>query len=288
MNKKTKVVKNIGKEEVIYTFKLDDAQEVSISCGNTKIGKMLNWSTLPGNAEHKLIAKGRVITNVEGTCSANCNGCFKNCYARRSLLQHHNSVTGPWAKNTLLLRYKLDECFTKIDSFVREQNKKFYVSGKLSDLKFKFFRINVSGELQTLEELEHWNLLARNHPKINFGIYTKNSPVVLAFFAKHGQTAENLCINISEWHGVMSDTIAQLRSMGAIFNVFEYDDSKLSKSTLTEEEKAALASLPHCPAVGPTQADRHPINPKTGQTWKCTECGACYRKNGSHRCVYSH
>jgi hypothetical protein len=276
------------KEEPIYTFTVDDANTITISCGNTKIGKMLNWSTLPGNEEHPLIAKGRIVTNVTGTCTHNCNGCFKSCYARRSILQHHNSVTKPWAENTLMIRYKFEECFRLIDQTIREKNKKYYTTGNISDLQYKFFRVNVSGELQTLEELEAWNDLALKHPAIKFGIYTKNSLVLLAFFKKHGQSADNFCINVSEWHGTMKETIKALHAMGAIFNVFEYDDSNLSACTLSEEERKALSSSAHCPAVGPTQANRHPVNPVTGQTWRCVDCKACYTKTGTKRCVYSH
>lgn len=285
----TGVVAILGaKEENIYSFKLDEKTRINLSCGNNKIGHMLNWSTLPGNDEHKLIAKGRRITDIEGTCSKNCNGCFKNCYARRSILQHHNRVAEPWTKNTLMIRYRMEECFKQIDEAIREKNSKYYITGNISDLKYKFFRINVSGEIQSLEELEAWNMLAREHPEINFGVYSKNSKVLLAFFAKHGQTADNFCINVSEWHGVMADTIEQLKAMGAVFNVFEYDDSILASSALSAEEKKAQAAKPHCPAVGATQENKHPINPATGAAWKCTECGACYRKNGSRRCVYSH
>ena len=290
MIKKNKRIKEQiqAKEETIYNFKLDETTKITISCGNNKIGHMLNWSTLPGNSDHALIAKGRRLTDIEGTCSGNCSGCFKNCYARRSILQHHNKVTEPWAKNTLMIRYRMEECFKQIDTMIREKNSKYYITGNISDLKYKFFRINVSGELQSLEELEAWNLLAREHTKINFGIYSKNTKVLLAFFAKHGQTAENLCINISEWHGVMKDTINQLEAMGAVFNVFEYDDSNQASCKLSAAEKLILSKKPQCPAVGATQANRHPANPATGEPWKCTECGACYRKNGSRRCVYSH
>ena len=275
-------------ENTIYIFKDEDAKTITLSKGNSKIGQMLNWSTLPGNAAHPLIAKGRRITNVEGTCSHNCSGCFKSCYARRSILQHHNSVTRSWAMNTLMIRNKFEECFRQIDSEITKVNKKFYESHNPADLKFKFFRINVSGELQSVEELEAWNNLAARHPEINFGIYSKNSEVLIAFFRRNRQSAANLCINISEWHGVMAPTINRLHAMGAIFNVFEYDDSNLGSCSLSPEEKARLRALPKCPAVGATKENRHPVNPKTGQSWHCEECRGCYTKTGTHRCVYSH
>lgn len=275
-------------EKVIYEFTVEEATKITLSTGNSKIGRMINWSTLPGDADHPLVAKGRQVTNVPGTCTSKCEGCFKNCYARRSILQHHNSVTRSWALNTLMIRHKTEECFRQIDAEIKRLNKKYFESGNPADLKYEFFRINVSGELDSLEELEHWNALAAAHPELKFGIYSKNAEVLIMFFMKHHQTAPNFCVNVSEWHGTMADTIKRLRNMGVVFNVFEYDDSNLSSCSLTEEEKASLAAKVHCPAVGPTQANRHPANPKTGQPWHCEECKGCYTKTGTHRCVYSH
>ncbi|MBO7691977.1 MAG: hypothetical protein J6T10_04995 [Methanobrevibacter sp.] len=271
----------------IYTFSAESAR-IHLSLGNEKIGKMINWSTLPGNSSTPLEAKGRRITDVEGTCSHNCTGCFKSCYARRSIVQHHNSITQSWAENTLMIRFKLEECFKQIDMQIRNINKRFYQTKNPADLSYKFFRIDTSGELQSLEELEHWNQLALSHPEMRFGIYSKNSPVLLAFFRKHKQSAPNLCINISEWNGCMKDTIAELRKMNAVFNVFEFDSSNLKTSKMSDEEKKARAACIRCPAVGATKDNKHPINPKTGKTWHCTECQGCYTKTGIHRFVYAH
>lgn len=273
--------------EPIYKFDAASVDKIHLSLGNVKIGNMINWSTLPGNEEHMLIAKGRLITDVVGTCSTNCQGCFKNCYARKSALQHHNSVVPPWAENTIMIREKTEECFKMIDEEIRRLNKDYY-DGKSSDPKYKFFRINVSGEILGVEELERWNSLAASHPEIYFGAYTKNSAALIEFFRRHGQSAPNFTINISEWHGVMKDTIDEIHRMGAICNIFEYDDSNRSNHGLNEDEVKRLSKLPHCVAVGPTAANRHPINPKTGETWRCSECKGCYTKTGTHRCVYSH
>ena len=281
-----KPANNIMKRgEVIYSFSIENTNTINLSCGNSKIGRMMNWSTLPGNSEHPLIAKGRQITNVEGTCSHNCNGCFKNCYARRSILQHHNRVTKAWATNTLMIRFKLDECFRQIDTKIRELNNKFYASGKPEDIKFKFFRINVSGEIQSLQELEHWNDLAASHPHVRFGIYSKNSEVLLAFFTKHHQTAPNFTINVSQWNHVMDDTIQKLRAMGAQFNIFTYDESNRAACKLSEQDKAALKATPHCPAV--LQSGSHFIKPD-GKPLLCSECRRCYIKTCKETAVYSH
>lgn len=288
---RTKVQKNqkneILKGEPVYNLSLENAR-VTLSAKNTKIGNIINWSTLPGNSEHRLTLNGRTLSNVEGTCTSNCGECFKTCYAKKSATLHHNCVIKAWGENTLFLRHKMDECFRQIDAQINELNKKYFKTHDKNDLKYKCFRINVSGELQSLEELEHWNELAKKHPELKFGVYTKNSIVVLAFFKRWGQTADNFCINISEWHGVMKETIAELHKIGAIFNVFEYDDSNRRDCTLSAQQKQELSARPHCPAVGATKENKHPINPKTGEVWHCNECRGCYTKTGIHRCVYSH
>lgn len=268
----------------IYSFNAETAK-VTLSTGNSKIGRMINWSTLPGNASMPLVAKGRLVTDVVGTCSDKCSGCFKNCYARRSILQHHNSVTKPWAENTLVIRFKIDECFRQIDSDIRELNKKYYTTGNPADLKYEFFRINVSGEIESVAELEHWDALAAAHPELKFGVYTKNSEAIISFFMKHRQTAPNFCVNISEWHGTMEATINRLHMMGAKFNVFEYDDSNLSSCDLTEEEKLRLQALSHCMAV---TKEGHHYYKSNGEPLQCADCQKCYNKTGKVTAVYSH
>ena len=275
-------------EDMIPVYNFDHNNvSIHLSLGNTKIGRMINWSTLPGNDENRMIAVGKLLTDVAGTCSSNCTACFKNCYARKSGLQHHNSVIRPWAENTIMIREHTDECFKQIDDEIGRLNRG-YKLGKMEKPVYEYFRINVSGEISSAEELIRWNDLALKHPEIKFGTYTKNSQAVIGFFQAVGQSAPNFTINISEWHGVMTDTIAKLHAMGAIFNVFEYDDSNLSHHGLSGAEVERLAKLPHCPAVGATKENRHPKNPKTGEAWHCDECKGCYTKTGTHRCVYSH
>lgn len=272
-------------EKVIYEFTVEEATKITLSTGNSKIGRMINWSTLPGDADHPLVAKGRQVTNVPGTCTSKCEGCFKNCYARRSILQHHNSVTRSWAINTLMIRHKPEECFRQIDAEIRRLNKKYFESGNPTDLKYEFFRINVSGELDSLEELERWNALAAAHPELKFGIYSKNAEVLIMFFMKHHQTAPNFCVNVSEWHGTMADTIKRLHNMGVVFNVFEYDDSNLRACDLSEEEKERLQTLSHCMAV--TKEGHHYYKPN-GEPLQCADCQRCYNKTGKVTAVYSH
>ncbi len=266
-----------------YTLNLENPR-VSLSLGNNKIGMIMNFSTLPGNQKHMLTAGGQLLTNVHGTCCGNCAACFNSCYAVNSAKLHHNVIIDAWGKNTLMLRQMPDELFKQIDEEIHRVNKKFYKTHNPADVKFKTFRINVSGELESLEQLERWNNLAKKHPEMNFGVYSKNEPVILAFFEKHGQTADNFTLNISQWHGVMDKTIAKLKSMGAVVNVFEYDDSNRKWCTLDKAEQERLASEAHCPAVS-HEGHHAKVN---GVDITCDMCGRCYRKTGKTTAVYDH
>lgn len=266
-----------------YTVKINDESRVSLSIGNEKIGKMINFSTLPGNKDNMLKAKEMLLTDVPGTCCGNCSACFKNCYAAKSAKLHHNAIIPSWGKNTLMLRSNPVQVFDQIDQQIRKLNKKFY-EGKASEPEYKFYRHNVSGELQSLQELELLNDLANKHPAINFGVYSKNSEVLIEFFKKHGQTADNLTINLSEWHGTMSQTRDALDAIGAKYNIFEYDDSNRSHCTLSEDDKARLAKTIHCPGI---DKNGHHVS-INGQALTCDKCKLCYKKLGKTIAVYDH
>lgn len=268
-----------------YKVTVDENTKISISYGNSKVGMMLNWSTLPGDAAHPLKAKGELLTDVPGTCCGKCDACFNNCYAVNSARLHHNACIPSWAKNTLMMRNHRELVFKQLEAEIRRVNKKYYETGEQSDLKYKYVRINVSGEIESLEELESWDDLAQAHPELKFGLYSKNQQLLLNFFKKHGQTADNFTINISQWHGVMDATLKQLKDMGAIVNVFEYDDSNRAWCTLSDQEKMRLAGCNHCPAV--SKAGHHATK-TDGSPILCTDCGRCYRKTDATTAVYDH
>ena len=98
-----------------YSITLENAK-LHISKGNSKIGKTIyNFSTLPGNQHYMLYVKGELLTDVPGTCTNLCAGCFGACYAVNSVKLHHNCTVRAWAENTLLLRNKPKELFNEID-----------------------------------------------------------------------------------------------------------------------------------------------------------------------------
>lgn len=270
-----------------YEVTTKDAK-LSVVKGNSKIGKgIYAFSTLPGDEEHMLtITKDGekiLLTSIPGTCSGNCDACFNNgCYAVNSAKLHHNAVIKAWAGNTLLLRS--GKLFDELEAYIQKKNKKYYESGDPDKIEIRTFRINVSGEVQDAAELRAWNELAKKHPEITFGIYTKNYDAVEQFIESEPthDTAANFVINISQWHGVADNFLAKYPGK---FNVFEYDDSNLKHNELSEEDKARLAATPKCPAV---DINGHHAKRPDGSDITCDMCKRCYRKTGKITAVYSH
>lgn len=261
----------------LYNIKIEDAQ-LHITKGNSKIGKTIySFSTLPGNAEHLIYAKGILLTDVAGTCTHLCEGCFGACYAVNSARLHHNAVIKAWAENTLLLRHNPKALFKQIDAYISVRNRKGCKNPKITT-----WRWNVSGEIQDAKELEMMNDLARKHREVNFGIYTKNFEAVSKFFRRHKDTAPNFVINISQWHHV-ADKI--LKKLNGKVNVFEYDDSNLKHNDLSIEDKERLSQMLHCRAV--TATGKHATLPN-GDPITCDLCKRCYTKTGNHTAVYAH
>lgn len=308
--------------KTLYSF--DEAKaKLHITKGNRKIGKGIwSFSTLPGNACHLLKIKGdQILTDIPGTCSKHCEACFnKGCYAVNSAQRYHNTIIKAWGENTLLLRNgkvwdllrefldKKNARYRKVMQKAKEDIKKEEKKSgkcltneqidaimKITKIKAESkaavctFRINVSGEIQDATELHHWADLARLHPEIQFGIYTKNFEALGTYLDECVPTTgnpSNFVINVSEWHGVASDFIKEYSTKyPKVFNVFEYDDSNRKYCTLSEEEQSRLKRVQHCPAV--TKEGKH-AKTSLGISITCDMCRRCYRSTGERTAVYSH
>lgn len=267
----------------LYVIKESDAK-LHISKGNNKIGNgIYAFSTLPGNSEHLMFLNHTVLlTDIAGTCSKYCDGCAKDgaCYAWRDAKLHHNVTVRAWAENTLLLR--AGKVFDEIHKYIEKKNAKFYKTGESKDIQVRTFRINVSGEVESLEQFEGWNNLAIMHPEVTFGIYTKNYDDLARFLDKHGDSANNFVINCSQWEGVADEFLKKYRSK---VNVFTYDDTNKKNDQHPQAEKDRRAKLPHCPAVG---FDGHHKKLPDGTPITCDMCRRCYRKTKDETLVWSH
>jgi len=235
----------MSKENTLHTIELTENTKVHITLGNRKIGKVINFSTLPGNATHYAKARGTKVTDIVGTCGQNCNCCFDECYAKRSLVQHHNAVAKAWGENTLLIRYRLAETMAQIQEFINKHPSR------------KLFRWNVSGELENVFQLEAMNDLAKANPQLKFGIYTKNFRVVREFVKRGNTLATNFALNLSQWH----DNLNGWEDIASMFNRFIYDD----------HIDPSLASVRKCKAVNEDGTRDKSV--------KCEDCGYCYENN---------
>lgn len=280
---------------------VEEEATLHLSKGNNKIGKgVWSFSTLPGNKDHLIyIGKGgekRLLTDIPGTCSKYCDGCAHDgaCYAWRDAKLHHNVVIKAWGDNTLLLRN--GRPWDELETFIAKKNRR---AKKILDQSvrniaearekavIKIFRIHVSGEIENIDELRHWDAIASAHPETTFAMYTKNFDALGAYLdEKKGVSPENLIINASEWHGVAANFINKYSAKypGA-FNVFEYDDHNKKDCDLPVEEKVRLETLPHCAAVG--RDGKHQKFPN-GDPITCDKCMHCYRKHGNRIAVWSH
>lgn len=281
-----------------YTINEDQAK-LHISQGNEKIGKGIwSFSTLPGNEEHMIETKDKgLLTDIPGTCSHLCDGCFKSCYARASLLLHHNVNVKAWGENTLLLRN--GKLWDDLELFIKLMNGKaerFLRQAREDKMNpdealkkahelavVKILRVDVSGEIENVEQLRRWNLLALAHPYVQFSTYTKNFEAVAAFLDGGSDFAENFVVNISQWNHC-ADAFLEKYSWAKL-NVFEYCPNNRKDCDLPPEEIERLEKLPKCPAV--TRSGHHAKTPD-GRDITCTLCQNCYRKTGRHIGVWSH
>ena len=283
-------------------YEIDGATaSLHISKGNRKIGKgIYAFSTLPGNGDHLITTSTQgLLTDVPGTCSKFCDGCFGGgCYAVRDAKLHHNVTIRSWGENTILLRR--GDVWPQLRAFFAIKNGKamkilsaFNKSGDGSygealakareAASVRTFRINVSGEIESLRELREWVSLAKDHPETQFGVYTKNFDALGEYLDAGEDFPDNFVVNISQWHGVADAFLAKYA--WANLNVFEYDDSNVKGNSLSEEDVERLAKAPHCPSV---TRDGHHAKNKDGSEVTCDQCRRCYRKTGRLTAVYAH
>lgn len=143
--------------------------KVSISKGNTKLGKVANIS----------------LTPVKG-CGKDIP-CKKDCYALKSLI--YPNVQNAWGNNLLYAMTARDWYFNQVDRF-------------LSTYKGKFFRWHVAGDI--LDQDYYCSMLdiASKYPSVKFLAFTKQYDIVNSIGA---DIPRNLTIIFSAWPGFAMD-----------------------------------------------------------------------------------
>jgi len=236
----------------------------SFPMGNTKMGPILYFSTLPGNSI--LTAKGRPLTNIVGTCGKYCESCKKACYAVRTAIYRQNSCLRSWARNTVILRNDPE----KLKRAIKEICIKMVA---------KYFRFHVSGEFESVEQIKLYCDICRDSPEVTFYVYTKVFDLFAEYILIYGALPVNFVVNLSIWYDNLerfycefskSHTPGELETVKkhfSRFGLFIYDDGA-----------ADLRNIKHCPAV---DENGH----ETGLT--CAQCRRCM-KAGTVTAVYAH
>lgn len=222
-------------ESVDVRVAVTDAKTAHFSAGNSKIGKIISYSTMPG-AGLQIMKDGRAQSNVSGTCAGVCSGCEKVCYAMRAL--RYPETVRAWSENTRLIEKEPSIFFDQLRAKLRRMRKlpaavRVHVSGE--------FMPGGAGEREYL----HLCAAAREFPAVKFYGYTKRAALLEKFA---DLTPENVVISISLWH----DDVPRVPG----FPVFAYDDGT----------DPGLTEAVHCPAVDRT-------GKRTGVT--CDQCRRC-------------
>lgn len=236
---------------------------VCISDGNMKLGKgVYNWSTLPGDKNYLITKKdGTVLCLTGGTCGRNCGLCFKECYAVNSALRRP-SCREAWERNTLMVRNYKDLCYRLISKFIDRK--------AATGHPVEMFRIHVSGEFESLDDIIAWNDLAKKYPSIKFYTYSKKYEF-LAEFKMKGYTYEpNFAVNISEWHNrKFCEDLANYTGL----SIFAYVDEPVADTYLNDPR------FKFCPVVKRGGKENH--------SFHCHDCIFC-KSNGRRTAVWAH
>lgn len=207
---------------------------------NIKLGENIaSWSTLKGS---DVLYIPRLNKRVRGTCK-DCDYCTKECYVNKSYNRYPKTAMYGHAVNAIGLR----TCPSKVFQDLHAQ---------LSVTKrFRIVRINQSGDIENLQELEMWFTLALLHPDFTFYLYTKQFKMAVEFI--EGNTLpKNFHINFSIWHehGVNEYfTVAHYPNVHA----FVFDDGE-----------TYIPATDYCRAY---------VNGKLNHKITCEKCKKCYR-----------
>ena len=156
-SKKTiqKVITMLKKQIAFYMKKPVNQLKLSVSKGNSKIGKVLNISLAP------------IVT------CCNCVKCMYFCYDIKACLAYPSALLAR-ARNTALFMLSRDEYFNQLHKVMASRKKNFYL------------RFHVSGEIVDYNHFERMINTALLFPYYRIWTYTKNYYVVNEWIRKHG------------------------------------------------------------------------------------------------------
>lgn len=155
---------NVSDMSILFT--------VVLSVSNRKIGKITNFSVMPGEM-----------------CAEHCmETCYKKCYDMNAVNFRHN-VRAAREANTYAVKNHLELFGVVMDMY-------------LSKYRPELFRIHVGGDFKTYEYFEQWIALS-SHTETTFLAYTKCYDVIRYAFTYKGITVpDNMSLYISLWNGI--------------------------------------------------------------------------------------
>lgn len=236
--------------------------------GKEKKKRVWSFGTLFGCIPHEIPELG---IHVFGTCGTHCSGCFNKdnwrkspCYVAKSYYQNISRETGycsvryGHALRTLALRYYTDRLIAALKEQLRRAKKK-------PDI----IRINVSGEIETIEQFKGFCEIAASIPSCNVYIYSKNYDVVIPALL-NGIVPANFTVNISIWHEY---GISEYNLVKHLDNVkaFVYDDHDFDYFA------AGLIIDTYCKAYDEKGKMDHSVT--------CDICTKCFNRCSGCKCI---
>lgn len=147
---------------------------MTITRGNSKLGKVLNLSLPPGV-----------------TCRKNAP-CLKNCYANNHAYRLYGGTRRAWDTNLLLYRTDPGKFWTQLHSrILRARN-------------CRLFRWHVGGDIPDMDYLTGMRMLAVTFPRVQFLCFTKRYELVESWLDlwKPVKLPANLHLVMSAWPGL--------------------------------------------------------------------------------------
>ena len=221
-----------------------------ISTSNIKTD-IPSWSTYPGD-DIITLKDGRKVSDYTGTCSAaDCESCknWHSCYAIRML--RYPAVAKGYIENTMFLR-------EDINGLEKELVK------QISKLNTDLFRFDVSGEIETFEQLIMFLSVAYQQPEKIFYVYTKNYDAVNRYFETGCELPGNFHILISIWHSAGTDCFKKHMNHNNV-HCFIYNDG-------FNYNRYGLELLSNC------QCKAYNEKGKLNHDITCRKCKKCWTK----------
>lgn len=227
-------IKELQMKPIEEILKIADNKNL-LGGNNSKTGKILETKKIPDRT--LTIASQRF--EICGSCCCDC----PNCYAKDSTRYHWNVIL------------PIEIITQRIINEAPEYFKSLIIKKTMLE---RVFRFNESGDIETLEELELYNEIAKARPNCIFLVYTERHDFVKEFM-KTEQKVENLQIRLSFWfNGTKEDADRINEERGGLPAFVACEDV---------EKAAEFFKVPKiCPCS---------YNTKENKT-TCHECGACF------------